>query len=77
MSGTTGDPFDVLSGELTALRRSVEHVAGTALSKAEARDLNAAVAQAVGRMERAVQSAPEALQETLRGDRDRMARNAA
>lgn len=77
MSGTTGDLFDVLSGELTALRRSVEHYGGATLSKNEARDLNKALTQAVDRMERAVQSAPQALQATLKADRDRMARDAA
>ena len=77
MSGATGDLFDVLSGELTALRRSVEHYGGTTLSKNEARDLNKTLVQAVDRMEQAVQSAPQALQKTLKVDRDRMAHDAA
>lgn len=77
MSGATEDLFDVLSGELTALRRSVEHYGGATLSKNEARDLNKALVQAVDRMEKAVQRAPQALQETLKADRERMARDAA
>ena len=77
MSGATEDLFDVLSGELTALRRSVEHYGRATLSKNEARDLNKALVQAVDRMEKAVQRAPQALQETLKADRERMARDAA
>ena len=76
MSGATEDLFDVLSGELTALRRSVEHYGGASLSKNEARDLNKALVQAVDRMETAVQRAPQALQATLKADRDQMAREA-
>ena len=77
MSRKPEDVFDVVSGELTALRRSVENLSRTSLSKTEAADLSKNLVQAVDRMERAVQSAPQALQETLKADRDRMARDAA
>ncbi|WBU62623.1 hypothetical protein [Paracoccus aerodenitrificans] len=76
MSGNPGDAFDILSQELTALRRSIEHLARTSLDKQEAEALNKTLAQAVGRMERAAQEAPQTLGSTLKTDRDRMARNA-
>ena len=73
MSGATGDLFDVLSGELTALRRSVEHYGGTTLSKTEAADLNKSLVQAVGRMEKAARDAPRALVSAFGTDRAQMA----
>ena len=74
MSGSTNDVFDVLSGELTALRRSVEHYGGTTLSKNEAKDLNTALMRSVERMEKAAQNAPKALVTAFRTDRSQMAR---
>lgn len=67
------DPVDFLLSELTALRRSVEHLARSSLTKGEAEVLNQAVVQAAGRMERAAQDAPKALGTALKADRVRMA----
>lgn len=69
MSGATEDLFDILSGELTALRRSVEHYGGASLSKNEARDLNKTLLKAVNRMEQAANAAPAALVEAFGHDR--------
>lgn len=71
------NPFDELIDQMTALRRSVEHLNRFSLTKQEAAELNRTLTQALGKMERAVQGAPEALQTTLKADRDRMALNAA
>ena len=76
MSGNPGDAFDILSQELTALRRSIEHLARTSLDKQEAEALNKTLTQAVGKMERAAENAPASLQNTLRNDRDQVVRNA-
>ena len=51
MSGGGGaDGFQVFVDELTALRRSVEHLARTSLDKDEARDLNQGVYDGLNRM---------------------------
>ena len=67
------DAVDFLLSELTALRRSVEHLARSSLTKGEAETLNKSVVQAAGRMERAAQDAPKALGSALKADRVLMA----
>ena len=62
------DPVEDLNDNLLALRRSVEHVGGTTLSKAEARDLNATVAAALERMSQTASEAPRALRGAIRQD---------
>ena len=71
------NPFVELIDQMTTVRRSVEHLNRFSLTKQEAAELNRTLTQALGKMERAVQGAPEALQATLKADRDRMALNAA
>ncbi|WP_299845315.1 hypothetical protein [uncultured Jannaschia sp.] len=71
------NPFVELLDQMTTVRRSVEHLNRFSLTKQEAAELNRTLTQALGKMERAVQGAPEALQATLKADRDRMALNAA
>lgn len=66
------DPFQELTSEMTAFRRSVEHLERTSLSKQEAKDLNATVAKAVAQMERAAKQAPANLEAMLREDRTRI-----
>ena len=70
------DPFQELVDELTALRRSIEHIARTSLDKDEAKTLNQAVAQAALKMAKATKDAPGEIQEALASDRDQMARSA-
>lgn len=77
MSANSDDPFDILSQELTALRRSIEHLARTSLNKDEAEALNQMVAQALKDMRKATRDAPKALQDELHIDRDQMARMAS
>ena len=76
MSGNAGDAFDILSQELIALRRSIEHLARTSLDKQEAGTLHKTLTQAVGRMEQAAQEVPQTLKGALKADRDQMARSA-
>lgn len=64
------DPFQELTSEMTAFRRSVEYLERTSLSKQEATDLNATVARAVAQMERAAKQAPANLEAMLREDRN-------
>lgn len=67
---------DIISEELIALRRSIEHLARTSLNKEEATALNQAVAEAVRKMATAMEDAPGELQDALKDDRDRMGREA-
>ncbi len=62
------DPVEDLNDNLLALRRSIEHVGGTTLSKAEARELNATVAKALERMNKTASEAPQALRSAIRQD---------
>lgn len=70
------DPFQILADELTLIRRDMDRLQRTSLDKQEAEALHKTLAQAVGRMERAAQEAPQTLGSTLKTDRDRMARSA-
>ena len=70
------DPFQELVDELTALRRSVEHLSRTSLDKDEAKKLNQIVTAAVMKMAKAAEDAPGDIQEALETDRDQMARSA-
>ena len=70
------DPFQELVDELTALRRSVEHLSRTSLDKDEAKKLNQIVTAAVLKMAKAAEDAPGDIQEALETDRDQMARSA-
>ena len=70
------DPFQELVDELTALRRSIEHIARTSLDKDEAKTLNQIVTAAVMKMAKAAENAPGDIQEALQTDRDQMARSA-
>ena len=73
MSGNSGDPFDILSEELTALRRSVEHLTRTSLDKDEAKKLNQVVMNAATKMTQAIEDAPVNIQTALKADRTQMA----
>jgi len=70
------DPFQELVDELTALRRSIEHIARTSLDKDEAKKLNQIVTAAVLKMAKATEDAPGKIQGALEADRDQMARSA-
>ena len=70
------DPFQELVEELTALRRSIEHIARTSLDKDEAKKLNQIVTAAVLKMAKAAEDAPGEIQGALETDRDQMARSA-
>ena len=70
------DPFQELVDELTALRRSIEHIARTSLDKDEAKKLNQIVTAAVLKMAKAAEDAPGEIQGALETDRDQMARSA-
>lgn len=70
------DPFQELVDELTALRRSIEHIARTSLDKDEAKTLNQIVTAAVLKMAKATENAPGEIQGALEADRDQMARSA-
>jgi len=70
------DPFQELVDELTALRRSIEHIARTSLDKDEAKKLNQIVTAAVLKMAKTAEDAPGDIQEALQTDRDQMARSA-
>jgi hypothetical protein len=72
----SNDPFQELVDELTALRRSIEHLARTSLDKDEAKTLNQAVLKAATMMAQTTKDAPEKIQGTLQVDRDQMAHNA-
>ena len=56
------DPFQELVDELTALRRSIEHIARTSLDKDEAKKLNQIVTAAVMKMAKAAENAPGEIQ---------------
>jgi ElaB/YqjD/DUF883 family membrane-anchored ribosome-binding protein len=71
------DPFQELVDELTALRRSIEHIARTSLDKDEAEALHQIVADAVSDMRQATKETPQALQSALKADRGQMAREAS
>jgi hypothetical protein len=70
------DPFQELVDELTALRRSIEHIARTSLNKDEAKKLNQIVTAAVLKMAKAAEDAPGEIQGALEADRNQMARSA-
>ena len=70
------DPFQELVDELTALRRSIEHIARTSLDKDEAKKLNQIVTAAVLKMAKTAENAPGEIQGALEADRDQMARSA-
>jgi hypothetical protein len=70
------DPFQELVDELTALRRSIEHIARTSLDKDEAKKLNQIVTAAVLKMAKTTEDAPGEIQGALEADRDQMARSA-
>jgi hypothetical protein len=70
------DPFQELVDELTALRRSIEHIARTSLDKDEAKKLNQIVTAAVLKMAKTAENAPGEIQGVLEADRDQMARSA-
>ncbi len=70
------DPFQILADELTLIRKDMDRLQRTSLDKQEAEALHKTLAQAVGRMERAAEEAPQTLGSTLKADRDRMARSA-
>jgi hypothetical protein len=67
------DPFQELVDELTALRRSIEHLARTSLDKDEAKTLNQAVLKAATMMAQATKDAPGEIQDALQADRDQIA----
>lgn len=67
------DPFQELVDELTALRRSIEHLARTSLDKDEAKTLNQAVLKAATMMAQTTKDAPGEIQDALQADRDQMA----
>ncbi|MEP3344906.1 MAG: hypothetical protein ABJO09_21605 [Hyphomicrobiales bacterium] len=70
------DPFQELVDELTALRRSVEHLSRTSLDKDEAKKVNQIVTAAVMKMAKTAENAPGEIQGVLEADRDQMARSA-
>ena len=70
------DPFQELVDELTALRRSIEHIARTSLDKDEAKKLNQIVTAAALKMAKTAENAPGEIQDALEADRDQMARSA-
>lgn len=71
------DPFQILADELTLIRKDMDRLQRTSLSKDEAQALHQIVAEAVADMRKATREAPQALQSALKADRDRMARTAA
>lgn len=71
------DLFQVLADELTLVRHDIAKLQRTSLDKEEAEALHAIVAKAIKDMRQATAEAPQALQKTLKADRDRMARDAA
>lgn len=70
------DPFQEFVDEQKALRRSVEHLARTSLSKQEAEALHEVVADAVEHMASAAEAAPKALRNALAADRAQIIRDA-
>ena len=70
------DPFQEFVDELRALRRSVEHLARTSLSRQEAEALHEVVADAVEHMATAAEAAPKALRNALAADRAQIIRDA-
>ncbi|MGR3467014.1 MAG: hypothetical protein ACU0CI_03985 [Shimia sp.] len=72
----SGDPVQQLIEEITALRRSVEHLARTSLDKDEAKTLNETLTRSIDRMASAAQGAPQALRAALEADRIQTAQKA-
>ena len=72
----SGDPVEELIEEITALRRSVEHLARTSLDKDEAKTLSETLTRSVDRMASAAQGAPQALRTALEADRAQTAQKA-
>jgi hypothetical protein len=70
----SGDPVGQLIEEITALRRSVEHLARTSLDKDEAKTLNELVVEGVDRMTEAAVGARSAVRHDLEADRAQTAR---
>jgi hypothetical protein len=70
------DPFQILADELTLIRKDMEQLQRTSLSKDEAKALHQIVAQAVKSMQQATKAAPGEIRATLQEDRDQMARSA-
>ena len=71
------DGLQAFADEITLVRHQMADLKRTSLDKKEAEALHAIVAKAVKDMRQATAEAPQALQETLKADRDRMAREAA
>ena len=72
----SGDPVEELIEEITALRRSVEHLARTSLDKDEAKTLSETLTRSVDRMASAAQGALQALRAALEADRTQTAQKA-
>ena len=70
------DPVQQLVDEITALRRSVEHLARTSLDKGEAKTLSETLTRSIDRMASAAQGAPQALRAALETDRAQTAQKA-
>jgi hypothetical protein len=70
------DPFLILADELTLIRKDMDQLQRTSLSKDEAQALHQIVAQAVKSMQQATKAAPGEIQGALKADRDQMARSA-
>ena len=70
------DPFQILADELTLIRKDMDQLQRTSLSKDEAQALHQIVAQAVKNMQQATKAAPGEIQGALKADRDQMARSA-
>lgn len=71
------DGVQAFADEITLVRQEIAKIQRTSLDKEEAEALHAIVVKAVKDMRQATAKAPEALQETLKADRERMARDAA
>ncbi|MGR3466282.1 MAG: hypothetical protein ACU0CI_00260 [Shimia sp.] len=70
----SGDPVQHLLDEIIALRRSVEHLSRTSLTKDEARMLNESLVEGVDRMTEAAVGARSAVRHDLEADRGQTAR---
>lgn len=70
------DPFLILANELTMIRRDIDKLQRTSLNKEEAEALHRIMTSAVANMQKATKEAPQAIQSTLKHDRDRMAQTA-
>lgn len=71
------DGVQAFADEITLVRQEIAKIQRTSLDKEEAEALHAIVAKAVKDMRQATAEAPQALQKTLKADRERMARDAA